>query len=49
MAKNKFSFIESASINRPPMFNYVNYQFWKICMKIFIETIDQGIWSVIIN
>jgi len=27
----------------------INYQFWKIRIKIFIESIDQGIWDAIIN
>jgi len=27
----------------------IDYQFWKICMKICIESIDQGIWDAIIN
>jgi len=42
-------FAEGASINRPPMFSGVNYQFWKIRMQIFIESIDRGIWNAIIN
>ena len=43
MAENKLSFAEGASIHRPPMFSGINYQFWKIRMKIFNESIDQGI------
>ena len=31
------------------MFSGVNYQFWKVRMKIFIESIDQGIWNAIVN
>jgi len=31
------------------MFSGVNYQFWKVRMKIFIESIDRGIWNVIVN
>ena len=31
------------------MFSGINYQFWKIKMKIFIESIDQGICDAIIN
>jgi len=27
----------------------VNYQFWKVRMKIFIESIDRGIWNAIVN
>jgi len=49
MVENKLPFPEGASIRRPPMSNGINYQFWKISMKIFIESIDQGIWDAIIN
>jgi len=31
------------------MFNGVDYQFWKTWLKIFIESINQGIWDVIVN
>jgi len=31
------------------MFYGVNYQLWKVIMKIFIESIDQGIWNAIVN
>jgi len=49
MAKNKLFFTEGASFHRPPMFSGINYQFWKIRMKFFVESIDQGIWDAIIN
>jgi len=49
MAENKLPFAEGAFIHRPPMFSGVNYQFWKVRMKIFIESIDQGIWNAIVN
>jgi len=49
MAKNKLPFSEGASIHMSPMFSRVNYQFWKVRMKIFIESIDRGIWNAIIN
>jgi len=43
MAEGKFPFAEGAFINRPPLFNGVNYPFWKIEMKIFIESLDRGV------
>jgi len=49
MAEGKLPFGEGASINRPPLFSGVNYQFWKIRMKIFIESLDRGIWDEIVN
>jgi len=39
----KPSFGEGASINRAPLFCGLNYQFWKVRMKIFVESIDRGI------
>jgi len=34
MAESKLSFAKGASIHRPPMFSGINYQFWKIRIKI---------------
>jgi len=42
-------FGEGASINRPPLFCGLNYQFWKVKMKIFVESLDRGIWDAIEN
>jgi len=49
MAENKLPFAKGASIHRPPIFSGMNYQFWKVGMKIFIESIDRGIWNAIVN
>jgi len=49
MAENKLPFVEGVSIHRPSMFFGVNYQFWKVRIKIFIESIDRGIWNAIVN
>jgi len=49
MAENKLPFAEGASIHRPPMLSGVNYQFWKVKRKNFIESINRGIWNAIVN
>jgi len=49
MAEGKLPLREGTSINRPPLFSGVNYQFWKIRMKIFIESLDRVIWDAIVN
>ena len=49
IAENKIPFVEGPSINRLSMFSGVNYQFWKVRMKIFIKSIDCGIWNTIVN
>jgi len=46
---DELPFGEGASINRSPLFCGVNYQFWKVKMKIFVESIDKGIWNAIKN
>jgi len=42
-------FGEGVSINRPPLFFGLNYQFWKVRMEIFVESLDKGIWDAIEN
>jgi len=37
MDENKLRFVEGVFIHRSPMFSSVNYQFWKIHMKISIK------------
>ena len=45
----KLPFGEGASINMSPLFCGVNYQFWKVRMKIFLESINRRIWDNIEN
>jgi len=44
---DKMSFGEGASIKRSSLFCGVNYQFWKVIMKIFMYSTDKGIWESI--
>jgi len=46
---DRLPFGEGASINRPPLFCGLNFQFWKVRMKIFMESLDKGIWDAIGN
>ncbi|BAT90013.1 hypothetical protein VIGAN_06117300 [Vigna angularis var. angularis] len=43
------TFGEGASTSRPPLFVGENYPFWKIRTRIFLESVDKGIWDVVIN
>jgi len=45
----KLPFGEGVSINKPPLFYGLNYQFWKVRMKIFVESLDKRIWDAIEN
>jgi len=44
-----YLFEEGVSINKPPLFCGLHYKYWKTRMKIFVESIDQGIWDAIEN
>ena len=46
---DRLPFGEGASINTPPLFCGLNYQFWKVKMKIFMESLDKGICDAIEN
>jgi len=46
---DRLPFGEGVSINRPPLFCGLNYQFWKVIMKIIVESLDKGIWDAIEN
>jgi len=43
MVEGKLFYAEGASINRPTLFNEVNYPFWKIRMKMFIQSLNSGV------
>jgi len=45
----KLPFGEGASINKSPLFCGLNYQFWEVRIKFFVESIDRGIWDAITN
>ena len=45
----KLPFGDGASINRLPLLCGLNYQFQKVRMKIFVESLDRGIWDAIEN
>jgi len=49
MYEFKVLFAEGSAVNRPPMFNGMNYAFWKIRMRIFMESIDALIWEVVVH
>jgi len=43
----KLPFGQGASIYRPHLFCGLNYQFWKVIMKFFVESLDRGICDAI--
>ena len=49
MAEGKQPFTKGSSINRTPLFSRDNYPLSKIIMKIFIESLDRGVWQEIVT
>ncbi|KAL2347698.1 hypothetical protein Fmac_001698 [Flemingia macrophylla] len=49
MANNQLPFAEGAFINRPHLFCGDNYSFWKVRMKIFMESVHRSIWQAVVT
>ena len=45
----KFSYQDGQSSNRLPLFNGLNYSYWKTWMRIFIQASEFKLWIMIIN
>ncbi|GAV87378.1 zf-CCHC domain-containing protein/DUF4219 domain-containing protein, partial [Cephalotus follicularis] len=41
--------LEGSSISRPPLFDGINYSFWKTRMTIFLQSLDYQLWHIIVN
>ena len=31
----------------PPLFNGTNYAYWKVCMRAFLQSLDEKVWRVV--
>ena len=31
----------------PPLFNGTNYAYWKVCMRIFLQSLDEKVWLTV--
>ena len=49
MAYNNNNITEGQSINRPPFFDGLNYNYWKVGMVIYLKSINFELWDVVIN
>ena len=47
--QQNFSCQEGQSSNRPPLFNGLNYSYWKTRMRIFIQASEFKLWTMIVN
>ena len=45
---NYQTFAEGVSINQPPL-TRENYPFWKLSMRIFLESVDKRVGDAIVN
>ena len=41
--------MEGHSINRPPLFDGTNYQFWSNKMSIFMRSFDYEMWDIVME
>jgi hypothetical protein len=35
--------------NREPIFDGENYDYWKECMSVHIQSVDMDVWDVVVN
>ena len=47
--QQNFSCQEGQSSYRPPLFNGLNYSYWKTRMRIFIQASEFKLWTMIVN
>lgn len=47
MATNNTSQMEGAGTGRPPLFNGTHYSYWKNRMRIFIESMEFDLWTIV--
>ena len=40
---------EGQNINRPPFFDGLNYNYWKVRMVIYLKSINFELWDIVIN
>ena len=31
----------------PPLFDGTNYAYWKVCMRVFLQSLDEKVWQVV--
>ena len=31
----------------PPLFDGTNYAYWKVCMRAFLQSLDEKVWQVV--
>ena len=49
MASSNNNMVEGQSINRPPFFDGLNYNYWKCRMVIYLKSINFELWDIVVN
>ena len=31
----------------PPLFDDINYAYWKVCIRVFLQSLDEKVWQVV--
>ena len=31
----------------PPLFDGTNYTYWKVCMRVFLQSLDEKVWQAV--
>ena len=31
----------------PPLFDGINYAYWKVCMRAFLQSLDENVWQAV--
>ena len=31
----------------PPLFDGTNYAYWKVCMRVFLQSLDEKVWQAV--
>ena len=47
MATQNFHNMEGQSTHRPPLFNGVDYNYWKVRMRVYLQSIDYALWRIV--
>ena len=31
----------------PPLFDGIDYAYWKVCMRVFLQSLDEKVWQIV--
>ena len=39
--------VRGQSLIIPPLFDGINYAYWKVCMRAFLQSLDKKVWQAV--